>query len=162
MRFGAGSYWSTSGSEPQESTRTKLGTAAAVPNFVPSRRFRAYAARSRRLRAICGRVGRQETVAMSRQSLALRCCPGLPLRFAWAPSLPPPTRPRKGCLSLRKDVRNLSLLWVLLRSQTYRKRFLTSFLTESPGTNLRRNPGQHRATRALLGKHSDSLLPAHS
>ena len=55
---------------------------------------------------------------------SVRYCPGFPLRFAWAPSLPPPAK--------------------------------------SPGTNLRRNPGQYRTTRALPGNHSDSFLSTHS
>ena len=63
-------------------------------------------------------------IAMFQESLAVRTCPGFPLRFAWAPSLPPPTK--------------------------------------SPGTNLRRNPGQHRRSQTLSGKHSDACLSAHS
>jgi hypothetical protein len=60
---------------------------------------------------------------MFRASSVVRHCTGFPLRFAWAPSPPPPTK--------------------------------------SPGTNLRRNPAQHRATPTLPGRYSGSFLSAH-
>ncbi len=76
--------------------------------------------------------------------------------------LPLPLQGQGRAVSAREKVSGtFILLWGLLRSQTYRKRFLTPFLTESPGTNLRGNPGHHRTSRALKGKHSDTSKSRH-
>jgi len=74
-------------------------------------------------------VGRPGTISMYLDRLAVRCCPGFRLRFAWAPSLPPP-KPKE---ELSQPA----------------KRCQEPFRKKSPGTNLRRNPRPDRTTRDL-------------